>query len=195
MWINTELAEDAHPGQFVGVYLAWGVHNVGWWGEGDEKIYIDNDSFPSIFGTGSEDYYGYAWCHPNTIVDHPFTSQPCGSGNLAPGYTFNSRHRSLDRIAFATKLVFDMEIWHWNHSIMDVGISNYFYMIPGGKVRNTRDISGVNAKTILSPIEFVDMKEELIDIEAEYLKLESLTGGNYETQTAFGGGCSLIDSG
>lgn len=157
-----------------------------WWGEGDEKVYIDGDTFPSIFGTGTEDYYGYAWCHPNTIVDHPFTSQPSGAGNLSPGYTFNSRHRCLDRIAFSNQLVFDIEIWHWNQSTMDLGVSNYFYMLPGGTVRNERDMSGFLYKPILSSMDFVELKEDLMDIEAEFLKLEKLTGGNYETQTAFG---------
>lgn len=45
-------------GQFVGVYLAWGVHNNGWWGEGEIKFYLDGDSkFPTICGTGTEDYF------------------------------------------------------------------------------------------------------------------------------------------
>ncbi|MBI5084618.1 MAG: DUF2961 domain-containing protein [Acidobacteria bacterium] len=45
-------------GQFVGVYMAWGVHNNGWWGEGEIKFYLDGDSeFPTICGTGTEDYF------------------------------------------------------------------------------------------------------------------------------------------
>lgn len=45
-------------GQFVGVYLAWGVNNNGWWGEGEIKFYIDGDTkFPTICGTGTEDYF------------------------------------------------------------------------------------------------------------------------------------------
>jgi hypothetical protein len=45
-------------GQYVGVYLAWGVHNTGWWGEGEIKFFIDGDSkFPTICGTGTEDYF------------------------------------------------------------------------------------------------------------------------------------------
>jgi len=45
-------------GHFVGVYLAWGVNNNGWWGEGEIKFYIDGDSkFPTICGTGTEDYF------------------------------------------------------------------------------------------------------------------------------------------
>jgi hypothetical protein len=45
-------------GQYVGVYLAWGVNNNSWWGEGEIKFYIDGDSqFPTICGTGTEDYF------------------------------------------------------------------------------------------------------------------------------------------
>ncbi|HZZ20321.1 MAG TPA: glycoside hydrolase family 172 protein [Opitutaceae bacterium] len=45
-------------GQYVGTYLAVGVHNTGWWGEGEVKFYIDGDKdFPTICGTGTEDYF------------------------------------------------------------------------------------------------------------------------------------------
>ena len=45
-------------GQFVGVYLAWRVNNTGWWGEGEIKFYLDGDTkFPTICGTGTEDYF------------------------------------------------------------------------------------------------------------------------------------------
>jgi hypothetical protein len=50
-------------GHYVGTYLAWGVNNRGWWGEGEVKFFIDNDDeFPTICGTGTEDYFGGAWC-------------------------------------------------------------------------------------------------------------------------------------
>ena len=51
-------------GQYVGTYLAWGVHNNGWWGEGEIKFYMDGDAqFPTINGTGTEDYFcgSYNW--------------------------------------------------------------------------------------------------------------------------------------
>jgi hypothetical protein len=45
-------------GHYVGTYMAWGVHNNGWWGEGEIKFYIDGDKdFPTINGTGTEDYF------------------------------------------------------------------------------------------------------------------------------------------
>ncbi|HEU0192474.1 MAG TPA: glycoside hydrolase family 172 protein [Mycobacterium sp.] len=49
-------------GKYVGTYLAWGVNSPGWWGEGEVKFYLDGDEqFPTICGTGTEDYFGGAW--------------------------------------------------------------------------------------------------------------------------------------
>ena len=45
-------------GQYVGTYIAWGSHSTGWWGEGEIKFFLDGDSkFPTICGTGTEDYF------------------------------------------------------------------------------------------------------------------------------------------
>jgi hypothetical protein len=45
-------------GQYVGTYMAWGVNNKGWWGEGEIKFYMDGDGeYPTICGTGTEDYF------------------------------------------------------------------------------------------------------------------------------------------
>jgi hypothetical protein len=45
-------------GHFAGTYLAWGVNNTGWWGEGEIKFFLDGDGeFPTICGTGTEDYF------------------------------------------------------------------------------------------------------------------------------------------
>lgn len=49
-------------GHYVGTYIAWGVNNNGWWGEGELKFFIDGDKeFPTITSTGTEDYFGGAW--------------------------------------------------------------------------------------------------------------------------------------
>ena len=48
-------------GHYVGTYLAWGVNSSGWWGEGEVKFYFDGDrDWPTICGTGTEDYFGGA---------------------------------------------------------------------------------------------------------------------------------------
>jgi Protein of unknown function (DUF2961) len=49
-------------GHYVGTYLAWLINKSGWWGEGEVKFYLDGDTeFPTICGTGTEDYFGGAW--------------------------------------------------------------------------------------------------------------------------------------
>lgn len=49
-------------GHFVGTYIAWGVNNNRWWGEGEIKFFLDDDeAYPTICGTGTEDYFGGAW--------------------------------------------------------------------------------------------------------------------------------------
>jgi D-arabinan exo alpha-(1,3)/(1,5)-arabinofuranosidase (non-reducing end) len=62
--------KETHPiltgvtgaGHYVGTYLAWGVNSSGWWGEGEVKFYVDGDEeFPTVCGTGTEDYFGGAW--------------------------------------------------------------------------------------------------------------------------------------
>lgn len=57
------ILETRGRGRFVGCALF--IHNSQstWWGEGDEKIWVDGEDFPSFYGTGSEDYFGDAWGH------------------------------------------------------------------------------------------------------------------------------------
>jgi len=56
--VYTLLDGVAGRGHYVGTYMAWGVNNAGWWGEGEIKFYMDGDgAFPTICGTGTEDYF------------------------------------------------------------------------------------------------------------------------------------------
>jgi D-arabinan exo alpha-(1,3)/(1,5)-arabinofuranosidase (non-reducing end) len=56
--VYTILDGVSGQGQYVGTYIAWGVHNNGWWGEGEIKFFMDGDAeFPTICGTGTEDYF------------------------------------------------------------------------------------------------------------------------------------------
>ncbi len=59
---HTILDDVQGSGQYVGTYLAWGSNSSGWWGEGEMKFFLDGDEeFPTICGTGTEDYFGGAW--------------------------------------------------------------------------------------------------------------------------------------
>lgn len=106
-------------GQGVLVGDQWTVLNpqAGWWGEGDEKIYVDDawdQGFPTHFGTGTEDYYGWAGGVNPTREDEfstPFLAnvRVGGLNEDTRGYNICVRHRGLDAIPFRQRLVFDME--------------------------------------------------------------------------------------
>ncbi len=117
-------------GLYIGDVLTLFNTANAWWGEGDEKIYVDGESFPSHIGTGTEDYYGYAWCKPN-FFESAFHAQPSGDGNLKPGFTVNSRYRSLDAIPFDKSIQFDMELWHWARTRMHYAPTTFWYARPG----------------------------------------------------------------
>ncbi len=62
---HTILDGVAGRGHYVGTFLAWTALSSGWFGEGEIKFFIDGDEeFPTICGTGTEDYFGAAWCFP-----------------------------------------------------------------------------------------------------------------------------------
>ena len=64
-------------GHYVGTYIAWGVNNRGWWGEGEIKFYMDVDEeFPTICGTGTEDYFGGAWNFEHPKGEYGIFSTP-----------------------------------------------------------------------------------------------------------------------
>ena len=56
----------------VGTYVAWGVNNAGWWGEGEIKFFMDGDRDPTICGTGTEDYFCDAYNFDCGTVDPTF---------------------------------------------------------------------------------------------------------------------------
>ena len=123
-----------------------------WWGEGDEKIYVDGEEFPSHFGTGTEDYYGYAWSRPE-FFEHPFIAQPDGSGNLDQGTAVNIRFRALDKIPISRRLVMDMELWHWQKTRIDYAPTTFFYLRPEGSALHEFEPQQVKNKVRFAALE------------------------------------------
>jgi Protein of unknown function (DUF2961) len=120
-------------GVFVGDMLSLMSPVKAWWGEGDEKIFVDGEKFPSWFGTGSEDYYGYAWSNPEPF-QHPYHNQTrCdGKGTGATrGLTSVNRFHILDAIPFEKSFRFDMEVWHWDPKVtVNYAATSYWYARP-----------------------------------------------------------------
>ena len=86
-----------------------------WWGEGDEKFYVDGEKFPSTFGTGSEDYFGHAWAAnaPFPMYASPFASQPFIEID-ANGYTSLNRFHIADNIPFKDSFTGTIEKFETN---------------------------------------------------------------------------------
>ncbi len=102
-------------GMYAGDTLTVMNPSSAWYGEGDERIYVDGEKFPSHPGTGTEDYYGYAWGMAR-VFSSPFIAMPRRDAQRRQdwtGYTTTSRVRLLDGVPFTKSLKFDMEVWHW----------------------------------------------------------------------------------
>lgn len=116
-----------------------------WWGEGDEKIYVDDDfdrRFPSHFGTGTEDYYGWAGgVHPTREDEFstPFlanirvggeTRGFTGENPHTRGYNICTRSRSLDAIPFNQRFKLDMEAFNFSSgpdAILQYALTSFWY--------------------------------------------------------------------
>ena len=102
-----------------------------WWGEGDEKVFVDDDSVPSIFGTGSEDYFNYSWSSPD-IFASPYCGQPRNDGPGNRGFVTNYRWHVLDSIPFKNNIRFYMELFsHERTPGMSYARIGYHYARPG----------------------------------------------------------------
>jgi autotransporter-associated beta strand protein len=102
-----------------------------WYGEGDERVFIDGEAFPSHLGTGTEDYYGYAWGMTG-FFSSPFISQPQRDAqSMWKGFTTTSRVRMLDGIPMRTSLKLDLEISHHTSTQLDYAVGTFWYARPG----------------------------------------------------------------
>ncbi|GMW02493.1 MAG: hypothetical protein AMXMBFR84_36290 [Candidatus Hydrogenedentota bacterium] len=82
-------------GHYVGTYLAWGVNNNGWWGEGEIKFYMDGDvAWPTICGTGTEDYFCGSYNFDRGGQYVPFSTAYAGLHQvIRPDGTYKSQQR------------------------------------------------------------------------------------------------------
>jgi hypothetical protein len=105
-------------GHYVGTYMAWQQNSTGWWGEGEVKFFLDgDDEYPTLCGTGTEDYFGGAWCFGDTFTA-PFLGYPQGprlpDDDGKPGGRHGLyRFHVMDPIRFSTDLRVTMQALGW----------------------------------------------------------------------------------
>jgi hypothetical protein len=159
-------------GVFAGVSFSIDNPVKDWWGEGDEKIYVDGEAFPSHFGTGTEDYYGYAWCSP-ALFTHAYHNQPRCDGPGNYGRTSVNRWHIIDRIPFTKDFRFDMELWHWKKCQTNLSVVAYWYAQPGG----TDTFKPLTAdELVLRPIPELQVFKVKGAIEGESMKVLHMKG-------------------
>jgi len=160
-------------GVFAGVAFAIDNPVKDWWGEGDEKIYVDGETFPSHFGTGTEDYYGYAWCYP-ALFTHAYHNQTRCDGPGNYGRTSVNRFHILDRIPFTKDFKFDMELWHWTEKCkVNMAVTAYWYARPGA----TDAFASIRAEdAIVRPMPAYVIPRVTGALEGEELKILRVAG-------------------
>jgi len=186
---SDHLVLDAQgPGRLVGCALCVRNPVKAWWGEGDEKFFVDGEAFPSTFGTGTEDYFGYAWCSTETFT-HPYHAQVQCDGPSNAGYTSVCRWQLNDAVPFHRSLRFDLEVWHWNEKCtVDYATTAFWYGRP-------------DAASGLPPLPpppdrlaVVQAPPRVLQVpnahEGEGLQVRELTGGKRQRQD-----CSGFDGG
>lgn len=112
-------------GQYVGTYLAWGVNNNGWWGEGEIKFFMDgDDKFPTICGTGTEDYFCGSYNFDRNGQYTEFCTPYSGLHQvIRPDGTYKSQQRFglyrwhiVDPIRFEKDLKVTVQDLGWRHN-------------------------------------------------------------------------------
>ncbi len=168
----------------TGRLVAITMHNYNyadgfWWGEGDEKFFIDGEAFPSWYGTGSEDYFGYSYCnsmlfskpyHTQSVVgekdDAAYAEDPESNSRYA-GNKVLARYHISDSITFTQSLKVIFEKFHLGsesptHSTLASAIQSacvYYYVCPEQVVDNVEEPYDVNARNKYFPLSETPMLE------------------------------------
>ncbi len=166
-------------GRFCGVMLHVWNPKGSWWGEGDEKFFVDGEPFPSTFGTGSEDYFGYAWCDP-VLFQHGLHNQTLCTKNK--GHVSVNRWHIADNIPFQTQFQGYIEKYFPNDRPTLYAATAYWYQVPGGK-DPYQAVPVEERRGYWYPLVSNGVKGA---IEGESLKVVSCTGGQCTVQDMSG---------
>lgn len=127
---NYVFADIKGKGHYVGVNYY--VHNPSpmWYGEGDDMIFIDGDDKPTLYGTGTEDYFNTSWC-PKTLYTHPYFGYARVNDDVGwLGRTHVYRFHIADPVYFDKSLKVTIEHGHNNCLTLDLASVAYWYQAP-----------------------------------------------------------------
>lgn len=129
-WLDWTILTTRGKGRFVGTSLEVWNPKGKWWGEGDEKFFVDGEKFPSTYGTGSEDYFGYAWSDA-AYFQQAYHSQPLNENNA--GHASNNRWHISDSIPFQASFEGYIEKFFKDDRPTLYSCVAYWYLASGGQ--------------------------------------------------------------
>jgi len=149
---NYLIADITGKGHFVGVNYYVHSPSPMWYGEGDDMIFIDGDSKPTLHGTGTEDYFNTSWC-PKTLFSHPYFGYARVNDDIGwLGRTHVYRFNISDPIYFDKSLKFTIEHGHNNCLTLDLASVAYWYQAPPlSKLPPIPDKASRNPKRFIQP--------------------------------------------
>ena len=127
---NYVILDAAGAGHYVGCNLSILQRTMGWWGEGDDMIYVDGESSPSLHGTGSEDYFSDGWGMRRD--QHPFYGCPLQEEDFEPGSKATVyRFHIPDPVPFKKSIRVTIEHGHGNdRSDYDSSVAYWYQTEP-----------------------------------------------------------------
>ena len=165
--IDWTLLTTTGRGRYVGTHLHGWNPIGGWWGEGDDKFFVDGEKFPSSFGTGTEDYFGYAWSSSN-VFSRPYHGQILNENNV--GHFDDNRWHIADSVPFQTSFEGDLEKYFKNRHETQFAAEAFWYL----------DAKGSDPYTVAVPLNErvgywrkTNIRREKDVIEAEWLRVNN----------------------
>lgn len=123
---NYVILEAEGTGHFVGVNMSMQGYNRNlWFLEGDEMVYVDDEESPSMYGTGTEDYFTSGWYFNRGEFYSPYHGLIIKNDSLARIAAY--RFQVGDAIPFKKSLKFTIEHGHANTEIADYSSTAYWY--------------------------------------------------------------------
>jgi len=158
---NYLIADITGKGHFVGVNYYVHSPSPMWYGEGDDMIFIDGDTRPTLHGTGTEDYFNTSWC-PKTLFSHPYFGYARVNDDIGwLGRTHVYRFNISDPIYFDKSLKFTIEHGHNNCLTLDLASVAYWYQAPPlAKLPPIPDKASRSPKRFIQPADIHKWRHE-----------------------------------
>ena len=157
---NYVFADIKGKGHFVGVNYYVHCPSPMWYGEGDDMWFIDDESVPRLFGTGTEDFFNTSWS-PKEKYEHPYYGYPRVNNDVGwLGRTHVYRFFINDPIYFEKSLKATIEHGGSNNMTLDIGTVAYWYQSEAAPLPPAPSKELRKPKALIGPVEIHKWRHE-----------------------------------